>query len=423
MPKLLHRNPAYRKHRASGQAIVTIDGHDHYLGPYGTRASRSEYDRVIAEWLAAGRRSPVPIADLTIAELMVLYLEHCKTYYRRPDGTPTNETDCIIQALRPLKELYSRTRVADFGPLALKTVRQAMIKKKWARTRINMNVGRIKRFFKWGVENEKVPASILHGLQAVQGLRAGRSEAKESDPVGPVPDLHFAAARSKLSPMLQDMVDLQFCTGMRPGELVAMRSCDIDTSAEPWVYEPPFHKTHHHGHKRLIYLGPKAQKIIGPRLKPNLAAAIFSPIEAEQERHALQRENRKTKVQPCQILRAKRSRSRKAKRAPQEFYSVTSYRRAIARACETAFAMPAEIRAAKDDAPDVKAAKAAERRKWRAAHVWHPHQLRHSAATRLRREFGLEAAQVILGHKTLTVTQVYAEKNVEAARRVMAEVG
>lgn len=60
---------------------------------------------------------------------------------------------------------------------------------------------------------------------------------------------------------------------------------------------------------------------------------------------------------------------------------------------------------------------------WRKLHVWHPHQLRHNAATRLRREYGLEAAQVILGHKTLSVTELYAEKNVEAARRIMNEAG
>ena len=44
-------------------------------------------------------------------------------------------------------------------------------------------------------------------------------------------------------------------------------------------------------------------------------------------------------------------------------------------------------------------------------------------ATRLRKRFGLDGAQVILGHKTLSVTQVYAEKNVEAAQRIMAAVG
>jgi len=52
------RTPAYRKHKASGQAVVTIDGRDVYLGPYGTDASYREYDRILAEWLANGRRLP-----------------------------------------------------------------------------------------------------------------------------------------------------------------------------------------------------------------------------------------------------------------------------------------------------------------------------------------------------------------------------
>jgi integrase len=58
-----------------------------------------------------------------------------------------------------------------------------------------------------------------------------------------------------------------------------------------------------------------------------------------------------------------------------------------------------------------------------AVRCWTPHQLRHTAATRLREQYGLEAAQVILGHKTLSVTEIYAEKNVAAAQRIMGEVG
>jgi len=60
---------------------------------------------------------------------------------------------------------------------------------------------------------------------------------------------------------------------------------------------------------------------------------------------------------------------------------------------------------------------------WWDSHRWNPHRLRHNAGTRLRKEYGLEAAQVILGHRTLSVTQIYAEKNVEAAMRIMGEVG
>jgi integrase len=60
---------------------------------------------------------------------------------------------------------------------------------------------------------------------------------------------------------------------------------------------------------------------------------------------------------------------------------------------------------------------------WRREQRWHPHQLRHNAATELRKEFGLEAAQVVLGHRSLRVTEIYGEKNLEAARRIMQKIG
>ena len=56
MPQPKSALPQYRKH-SSGQARVTIDGRDHLLGPYGTKASKREYDRLIAEFLAGGRSS------------------------------------------------------------------------------------------------------------------------------------------------------------------------------------------------------------------------------------------------------------------------------------------------------------------------------------------------------------------------------
>lgn len=74
MPRLSHALPKYRKHKASGQAICTIRGKDYYLGPYGTEASKSAYDRLVSEWLAAGR-SPLSSnraeADITVAEIML----------------------------------------------------------------------------------------------------------------------------------------------------------------------------------------------------------------------------------------------------------------------------------------------------------------------------------------------------------------
>ena len=49
MPRLASALPKYRKHRASSQAAVTLSGIDHYLGPHGTKTSKAEYDRLIAE--------------------------------------------------------------------------------------------------------------------------------------------------------------------------------------------------------------------------------------------------------------------------------------------------------------------------------------------------------------------------------------
>jgi hypothetical protein len=52
--------PGYRKHKPSGQAVVSHSGQDFYLGPHATKVSKAEYDRVVAEWLARGRR---PLTD------------------------------------------------------------------------------------------------------------------------------------------------------------------------------------------------------------------------------------------------------------------------------------------------------------------------------------------------------------------------
>jgi len=84
--------PKYRLHKPTGQAVVSINGRDIYLGKWNTRASRSEYDRVIGEWLPAGRCMTQRRGgkEITIAELALAYLRFAKTYYRR-DGRPTGE--------------------------------------------------------------------------------------------------------------------------------------------------------------------------------------------------------------------------------------------------------------------------------------------------------------------------------------------
>ena len=183
------RNPSYRCHKPSGQAVVTIDGRDFYLGKYDTPASHAEYDRLIAEWLQNGRVLPAG-GDLTINELLVGYIRHCDEYYRRADGTKTSEADAIRQSVRPLKDRYGHTLARDFGPLKLKVCREVMIEAGLCRNECNKRTRRIVRTYKWAAENELVPASVWHALRTVDGLRKGRSKARETEPVQPVRDEH-----------------------------------------------------------------------------------------------------------------------------------------------------------------------------------------------------------------------------------------
>ena len=389
------RTPSYRLHRPTGQAVVTLSGRDFYLGKHGTPASRAEYDRLVAEWLAAGRQLPraspgAAPADLAVAELILAYLRHAETYYRK-DGAPTKEVANIKLALRPLRKLYGATPAREFGPLALKAVRDEMVRADLCRREVNKRARHVTRMFRWATENELVPAGVHHALKAVAGLKRGRTEARESAPVRPAPEADVDAIRPHAAPQVWAMVELQRLTGMRPGEVVILRGADLDRSGPVWTYTPGRHKTAHHGRERVIFLGPRAQEVVKPWLRPELEAFLFSPREVLEAHMAARREARRTPMTPSQ---AKRRRVKTRERAPGAHYTTESYGRAIAASCKRA-----------------------------GVDHWHPHQLRHNAATRLRKEFGLEVARVILGHATAAITETYAEVDREKAREVMARVG
>ncbi len=439
MPKLLNNAvPSYRRHKQSGQAIVTLSGRDILLGKYASLESRDKYNRLVSEWIAAGRQLPVAPVALTIAELVNAYRKHALVYYRRPDGTPTGEASRIVRELSPLTKLYARLAAVEFSPLKLKAVRELMIEAGWCRPSVNHAVGTIKRCFKWATENEMVPPHVHHGLLAVGGLRAGRSEAREPEPVKPVALDAVDAVLPHVSRQVAAMIQMQRITGMRPGELCAMRGCDIDTTTKPWIYRPTQHKTLHHGHQREVYLGPRVQELIRPFLKPDPQAFLFDPREAEQSRRQRRHAARTTPLSCGNVPGS--AKKRKPARTPGSRYTTASYAKAIARACDIAFPPPDPLRrrtriegegerakVRRESEAERKARLTAEQReelrRWTRSHRWHPHQLRHTAGTELRKTHGLEAAQVLLGHKNVTITQVYAEKNAAQAMRIAAEVG
>jgi integrase len=359
--------------------------------------------------------------DLTVVELLTRFWEHAERHYPPTPGSRTSELDNYRHALRPLRRLYGETRAADFGPMELMLVRDEMIAAGWCRNYVNRQIGRLKHVFKWAAKFRLVPPSVREGLAAVEALRPHRSPARETAPVAPVAEDRVTAVLDHLAPPLRAMVELQALTGARSGELCIMRTIDVDTSGAVWIYRPSTHKTAHRGHAREIRIGPRSQAVLRPYLKPDLQAFVFSPADAEACRRELRRERRRSRPTPSQIRRAAEAASRR--RPTRERYTTTSYRRAVARACEFAFGMPAEYRWKPSDSAESRKETALLRQAWHREHVWHPHQLRHTAATRWRREYGPDVALVLLGDRSTRMIDIYAQADSHKANVAAGQIG
>lgn len=405
--------PSYLLHKPTGQARVRVNGHDIYLGRYDSPESRAEYARIIAELAVRPTPSdPDPASpasrNLTVNELLLGFWEYADRYYRRADGTPTNELPQFKQTFRLLRELYGHTPAREFGPLALKAVRQKMIEKGWNRKLVNQRVGRVRRAFRWATENELVPVAVHQALGTVAGLKAGRTDARELDPVLPVADEHVRATLPFLGPVVRGMVEVQLLTGMRPGEVCQLCPCDIDTSEEVWVFRPRQFKTRHRGKARVVAIGPKARAVLERLTPADPAGHYFDPRRTVAEFRAARTAARKTPCYASHMARNAAVRVKAPKRPPADRYTVSSYGHAVARAVEKV---------------NRRRERLAEAGNYDPVPHWHPNQLRHAHGTEVRRRFGLEAAQVALGHERADVTQVYAEKNLALAAKVAAEIG
>ena len=420
------RVPSLRFHKASGRMFVVLSGKAIYCGKPDDPATEQRYHQAIAEWMGAGKQLPADPASITVKELVARFWHHAESYYRTITDGRNKELEQFRLALRPLKKLYSPTAAVEFGPRSLKALQQEMVKMGWCRPYINKQVNRIRHIFKWAVGDELIPGSVLLGLQAVPGLKVGRSDAYEPEAVKPVPMALVEAVQPFVSRQVWAMIQLQLFTAARAGEIIQMRPCDIDRSKDVWVYKPEHHKTAHRGFDKKIWIGPRAQHVLAPFMLRDPQAYCFPPAEAEAERRRRLSEERTTPLSCGNVPGS--NRTDEPERSAGERYTTDTYRRAIARACDQAFPPP-ETLAKQNDETEAQWQKRltkeqkAELRAWQTTHRWHPHQLRHNAATELRKEFGIEAARIILGHNSAAVTEIYAEKDEQQAVEAIMKVG
>ena len=383
------RVPKYQHHKGRNLARVTIDGKDIYLGKYNSPESHTEYERLISEWLLRGVAVPEETSEMTVLELMAGYLQHARSYYVK-NGRVTREFELITEVFRPLRRLYADSRAVEFGPKRLKVVRQDLVDHGLSRKHINKQIGRIVRAFKHAASEEWIPVATYQALTTVEGLKKGRTEAPEYPPVRPVTDAHVDSVIIRARPMLAAIIKFQRYTGCRPSEALMVRPMDIQRGGAIWRYQPDSHKTEHHDIERVIFIGPKAQAVIAPFLDDRRNSEYcFPPREAERQRRQAAHAMRKTPMN--------QGNKPKVGRGKQEFgdrYTVGAYRTAIHRLCN-AIGIPR----------------------------WSPNQLRHTAATEIRREFGLDAAQVVLGHASASTTEIYAETDKELGCSVASKIG
>lgn len=229
----------------------------------------------------------------------------CDAYWVAIQGRySAGETRNIMMAIRIVRQLFGTTPAADVGPNAPRIVRESMIagdktakppRQSWSRGDINIQMKRIRQIYKWGTSREMLPPAAYHALATLESRKRGQSPARESTPVKPVDDKMILAIKKHVSAQVDAMINLQLVTGMRPGEVRAMRPADIDMNGHVWLYQPEEHKTVYRGKKKTVYLGPKAQGIIRPFLKNRPTTAyFFSPAETDIARRAELTRRRKT---------------------------------------------------------------------------------------------------------------------------------
>jgi integrase len=398
--------PKYCRHKASGQAVVRLDGKDHYLGPYGSTESRHRYEELISDWL--GKNDITECG--TVSEVLLAFWSHAKQRYGRSGRGKFGAAISWRPAIRIAREMYGDVPVRDFGPKALKKVIAEMVRRGWSRGYILDQLGRLKTAFRWAASDELIPVQVYQRLTTVSAPPKGATGAKENPPVQPVADDLVDATLPYLPPVVADMVRFQRVTGCRPAEACIVRPCDVDRSGDVWVYRPQNHKTERYGKHRRIYVGPKGQDVLRKYLVRRSEDYCFSPAESERRRREVAHGQRKTPLKHGNHPGS--NCASEPKRTAGRCYITDSYRRAIHRTCERRHAQLTKEWA---KATGRKTDEYTER-----VEKWSPNQLRHTAATQVRAEFGAEHAQAILGHSNLSTTEIYAEvtasRAIEAAR-------
>ena len=313
---------------------------------------------------------------MTIRQLSLAYYPVFAEANPTVFGKPNIRLDELRYALKALTENCGDMKLSAFGPKALAVSRTKMLGR-YSKEMVHRFEMALLKMFKWALSQELLTPDRFTAITSLEKIK--HEMKPRSERTQPVTQEQFEAVLPFVSPVVNAMLRVQVLTGMRPGELVIMRWCDIDCSGDVWVYYPAEHKTQDMGFTRAVFLSKPAQEIIKRFPRPDPSKWIFA---AEYQRGwATWMEKPRTTPMPSRYYAA----GSIGRQNP--FRTTRKYSDTVSVGCKKAFGKL----------------------------CWHPHQLRHTFATKIRATHGLEVAQVLLGHATITATQVYAQRNLDAA--------
>lgn len=351
--------PEPHPHRASGQDRCRYLGVDYYLGPIGSAESRKSYVELIKRLESEGK-APVPTVG-PAGQPPILTVAQVVIYWHihATEACSAAEVENYRYALGPLTSLHGSLPASQFKGPQLRAVQGEMIKLGWSRPYINHCISRIRTVWRWAEGEGHAPEGSWAALSAVVSLSRARPGLKEGRKVAPVDWERVERTAAVCPPGLRRLILLGWWTGARPSELCKLRVRDLEMNGDVWFARLEKHKNAWRGHERALTFGPQSRELLEIRLA----------------------ESRDPNDLICPNTKGRA-------------YNRNSLGLAIRRACKRA-----------------------------GVANYHAYALRHAYRVRVTREASMDAARVLLGHRSVETTARYGvgadhELAQQAARKV-----
>lgn len=412
--------PEKKQHQLKGRpdrARVCIAGTRYDLGRWDSPEAEQKHNEYLADWARSGF-NPIVFREIrgktshagtsiSLAELCQKFLKHAEFRWGTKHKTFAGYRQAISEI--PMSDLTKP--VTDFNAHRLHAVLKLMCARTkkngdyMVRKTINARLSALKAIFDWGLQELLVPTEICTEHCRVKPIKEGDTPARESKEVMDVDMRHVEATLTECSRIIGAIIRLLYHTGARTGEILIMRSSDIDRSGKIWIYRPPYYKTLYVDKKkgkkgrREIYLNAKAQRILQPFLEcKGYSDYLFSPRDAFAEHNAERAANRKTEYKSPSRIKRDEKRAKSPCSHLREHYTYDSFANAVDRATE-------------------RYNKKATANGQETIPLWNLHQIRHARAVFIDTYLDGDAAQIMMGHAKPDMTQNYAKKKTEKGIR------